>query len=774
MSSSEEEMAAPLKGSGSKLSAQMGALLDEEGNVQERDSDQSEYVPGSSDSEGLDMDLDIDVVGIEQPPKKLDRVTVVPRLLPQTPDLNSRLRPREKPQELWSYKFPRPKHARKSEPLQYECPLCHHTFTHRRDSLFRHFRLIHKMDKRDPEYQYYAREMPGRRSEFCPGCNRVYGNLGQHLSRCKKIKKAQKKAEERHRRLNERTGSRRIDPTATVRDFEGLIDRYKSYLGVRGLVPRTIRQYSSSLRCFLHYCMSHSPGFKPWLLFTEEWRKQELTLLPVGLLAEYGRTLKANPALTLAKAVERFAGMLNQHALLMVNRMPTELQDRLCRNVQQVSTAVSELRATCRRQSSQLYRENRASKEQRKDLSTRPHCCRNLIRRFVGSPWFENVSNELVNNPKSVMKSLSPTDIRNLVLVTVLLSSGGHRGGALLNITLGEYQAAVNDEPSTSSGKRTELVIKVARHKTATTYGPLSVCMANSKFIAMVESYVWNFRPQLMEAKMVSKDELPLFPSSRAHEVDFVSNSGNDAEAYQLTQIRDVVNWMRCKLVTHCGATDPFDPQLKTLTSGAIRKAFAEFGRNSQDEVLRDEMAKYMGHSQSTRDKYYIFDQDSRAVRHIAQAVNEHILLGDMEEEEEEYSSDLEDEFWSDVDMPEQPVQEECKGKGKGKGKSSKVPSAPPAANPESSAPEVIPQAGEPEPSRRVTKSEQGMLLRHFRVKGLDNQYYISVTDELVTRAKRIDESFRAYYDRILEQSEGIPKRAKDRIRSSVKRSFKE
>ncbi len=70
------------------------------------------------------------------------------------------------------------------------------------------------------------------------------------------------------------------------------------------------------------------------------------------------------------------------------------------------------------------------------------------------------------------------------------------------------------------------------------------------------------------------------------------------------------------------GLSDEHDPQLRTLTSGAIRKAVVEYGRLHEDPLIQKFMPRMMRHSKETADKFYRSDEGNQLSLRLANALD--------------------------------------------------------------------------------------------------------------------------------------------------------
>lgn len=82
---------------------------------------------------------------------------------------------------------------------------------------------------------------------------------------------------------------------------------------------------------------------------------------------------------------------------------------------------------------------------------------------------------------------------------------------------------------------------------------------------------------------------------------------------------RDGITWVRQGLL-RLGVKNNADPQLKTFTSSAIRKAYAQFANEADEpeshaqEAIRKDAAMHMGHANETADKHYRVDVSTTIV----------------------------------------------------------------------------------------------------------------------------------------------------------------
>ncbi len=94
------------------------------------------------------------------------------------------------------------------------------------------------------------------------------------------------------------------------------------------------------------------------------------------------------------------------------------------------------------------------------------------------------------------------------------------------------------------------------------------------------------------------------------------------------SKIAEAVAWLRSAIIS-AGLTYEPDPQLKSLTSQAIRNCYSNFGQRHQDSDVRKIMARHQKHLQETADSQYHIDEDAKVSRKVASAVDD-ALFGEV------------------------------------------------------------------------------------------------------------------------------------------------
>jgi site-specific recombinase XerD len=107
---------------------------------------------------------------------------------------------------------------------------------------------------------------------------------------------------------------------------------------------------------------------------------------------------------------------------------------------------------------------------------------------------------------------LRPAEIRDFLMLEVLLSSTGMRSDAVYNITIEELHSEKSTQ--TASGKWVT-AIETHEHKTQKTYGPQRVTMTKALYDLLVQFQMHIRRPLLCVSKPGPEDKLFVRSSMR-------------------------------------------------------------------------------------------------------------------------------------------------------------------------------------------------------------------------------------------------------------------
>jgi site-specific recombinase XerD len=181
---------------------------------------------------------------------------------------------------------------------------------------------------------------------------------------------------------------------------------------------------------------------------------------------------------------------------------------------------------------------------------------------------------------------LRPAEIRDFLMLEVLLSSTGMRSDAVYNITICELHSEKSTQ--TASGKWV-VAIKVHEHKTQKTYGPQRVTMTKALYDLLVLFQV-HVRPQLSVSKPGPEDKLFVRSSMRAGE-----------QSETVTTMSSAINFF--KIASECNLP---------ITAKSYRYYFTHLAHYSADPEVRQNVPAHLGHSKEISDRVYLRGQEQR------------------------------------------------------------------------------------------------------------------------------------------------------------------
>ena len=201
----------------------------------------------------------------------------------------------------------------------------------------------------------------------------------------------------------------------------------------------------------------------------------------------------------------------------------------------------------------------------------------------------------------------SIVEIRNFLMLELLISSKGMRSDVIINMTFGEFYGAKSMEIQGVPYK----VILVKEHKTKSSKGPMQVFITKSQY-ALVCQYNKTIRPQL--CKVEDPIDGPVF----------VTQSG--AKFWELSCAMSIF-----KKVTKT---------VHQVTPRDFRYLWAKKGQDSKDPEVQEKFPEMMGHSKATAQKSYIKQADK-----ISKHADFHSKLGTgVENIEATFSAQMIDE----------------------------------------------------------------------------------------------------------------------------------
>ncbi len=331
-------------------------------------------------------------------------------------------------------------------------------------------------------------------------------------------------------------------------------------------------------------------GFVAAGLFPERYEKTALMLLPPTLIEEYAwekQKTSASTARTAMQAIEAFLLKYESHHGRQVIQVKTDLYNRVLANITACRNLTKQERSRLEQLERPTYEKNREQKQRDKALETRPAKVLELMRGFLRSDylqsWCEDISDHIRN--RLAKNDVSATTVRDAALALLLLTMGGHRGLEIQNMTVKEWCSGEVH----AQGR----IVHVHKHKTFSSHGPAPIIVSRSFVDSFIQAYLDHVRPLfatgLGETGDIKDSANPLFLSARGK---------------GLAHEKQALVWMRIKML-RAGLSDPFDPELKTLTTTAIRKCWSTLGQACTDPSLREAIPRVMMHSGDTARQHY-------------------------------------------------------------------------------------------------------------------------------------------------------------------------
>jgi hypothetical protein len=181
---------------------------------------------------------------------------------------------------------------------------------------------------------------------------------------------------------------------------------------------------------------------------------------------------------------------------------------------------------------------------------------------------------------------LSPAEIRDFLMLEVLLSSTGMRSDAIYQMTIAELHSEKSTQ--TTSGKWF-VAIETHEHKTQKTFGPQKVTMTKSLYDLLVQ-FQMHVRPQLSVSKPGPEDKLFVRSSMRAGE-----------QSETVTTMSSAITFFK-------NASDCNLP----ITAKSFRYYYTHLAHHSTNPEVRQNVAGHLGHSKEISDRVYLKAQEKR------------------------------------------------------------------------------------------------------------------------------------------------------------------
>ena len=300
--------------------------------------------------------------------------------------------------------------------------------------------------------------------------------------------------------------------------------------------------------------------------------------------------------------------------------MPRDWQQALTENIRELEESCHVVFASVPKRVAEVRHKKAAEKRDKGDLSQRSRAVWHYLSVLRQSERFsalvEKYGYELGEMTEN--GALRPVEARKISLALLLLESNGIRGESLLKLSLKEWYKGVGTDDfegnwSDHPGLGQVAIVTIESHKTSATYGGIRIPIRESVYFVINEYLNYAYRKLFPKPvpEELSSDEgffssgLPLFPSTRKRGELNLSLE----ESWRLTDVGDAMQYIREQLLLE-GVKDPLDPDLRTFTSGALRKAFASFGNREQISGFTE----VMGHSAVTASRHYVTDNADRVL----------------------------------------------------------------------------------------------------------------------------------------------------------------
>eukprot|EP00094_Tigriopus_californicus_P012189 TCALIF_11781-PA protein Name:"Protein of unknown function" AED:0.20 eAED:0.34 QI:0/0.37/0.11/0.77/1/1/9/0/504 len=424
---------------------------------------------------------------------------------------------------------------------QWGCLDCSHR-SNRADHLIEHMIFQHHREKNDP----YFKTLNHTRWETCPGCNQSKSKLSQHKKSCKEFLAKMAPQEGLNRTMAPRDGgssensSSPSNSNANPGSNEANKDR-----------TPPVGNESWAKYCCPECAYSTQYGY--------HLRRHMMTIHKRSKHDAFCRTMgvdgrkpcpkcfqETGTALNAAKALTKFLGMYEEFLITLLHEIDNEVFQEARQQIKEVKRIITEMRsdvvATKRDQMLANLSTQTAGPNQKAFIQSQ-HVTQ-MCDRVVSSSGQNDLDKYAIN----------PTFLRDLTMGLLELTTGGLRGVSIRSLTLKEYQRreVVSEEPF-------EVSMKCHAHRLARPYDISEVIVKSRIVMEVLSRYVEHSRLLIGDPTVLAKPGSPLFPTMRNR----IPCSTKIAIA-----------WVRRVMLKELHIKDDADPELTTLNSSAIRKAF--------------------------------------------------------------------------------------------------------------------------------------------------------------------------------------------------------
>ncbi|TRY76398.1 hypothetical protein TCAL_11781 [Tigriopus californicus] len=400
---------------------------------------------------------------------------------------------------------------------QWGCLDCSHR-SNRADHLIEHMIFQHHREKNDP----YFKTLNHTRWETCPGCNQSKSKLSQHKKSCKEFLAKMAPQEGLNRTMAPRDGgssensSSPSNSNANPGSNEANKDR-----------TPPVGNESWAKYCCPECAYSTQYGY--------HLRRHMMTIHKRSKHDAFCRTMGVDGRKPCPKCFQEVTNLIEHRKLCPA----------------WTSKALPVLQILKNSNLEECFRQYLGHTP----LSTRSNYERHF--RFIQSQHVTQMCDRVVSSSgqNDLDKyAINPTFLRDLTMGLLELTTGGLRGVSIRSLTLKEYQRreVVSEEPF-------EVSMKCHAHRLARPYDISEVIVKSRIVMEVLSRYVEHSRLLIGDPTVLAKPGSPLFPTMRNR----IPCSTKIAIA-----------WVRRVMLKELHIKDDADPELTTLNSSAIRKAF--------------------------------------------------------------------------------------------------------------------------------------------------------------------------------------------------------
>jgi hypothetical protein len=246
----------------------------------------------------------------------------------------------------------------------------------------------------------------------------------------------------------------------------------------------------------------------------------------------------------------------------------------------------------------------REDERERKTFKANPNIVLDLVRWFLNCQYVQEMTNRLAANMRLELEKQQgpgPVFIKNFLIAQLLMLTGGHRGDALRNMTLGEWQnmQAIEVEIKDNDGKVCKgkcLVVSVKEHKTWRQGEAYLSIMEDSQMRAMLQGYADRVRPLVLRQRQLQEDPLgaasgmaPRLHKNLLCRFFLLANGG------QVERMEPVTKLIKEILVKYCGYT--IEQLHRNFTASNIRVCLSNFASNHGEANVRELAGLAFNHS---------------------------------------------------------------------------------------------------------------------------------------------------------------------------------